>query len=69
MHWTKIPADWWRNEFGDEIHRYEILDDEGRCLVEYHIYHAGERLPWSGKTHTLAEAQRRLEHSHRALRA
>ncbi|PMR67122.1 hypothetical protein [Halomonas heilongjiangensis] len=69
MHWTKIPADWWRNEFGDEIHRYEILDDEGRCQVEYHIYHAGERLPWSGKTHTLAEAQRQLEHSHRALMA
>lgn len=69
MYWTKIPADWWRNELGDEIHRYEVLDDEGRHQVEYHIYRAGERLPWSGKTLTLADAQRRLEQSHRALRA
>ena len=66
MNWTKFPDDWWCNEFGDQIHRYEILDDEDRCQVEYHLRQAGERLPWSGKTHTLAEAQRQLEHS-RAL--
>lgn len=66
MNWTKLPDNWWRNEFGDQIHRYEILDDEDRCQIEYHLRHAGERLPWSGKTHTLAEAQRQLEQS-RAL--
>ncbi|MCE8016143.1 hypothetical protein HOP62_08645 [Halomonas sp. MCCC 1A17488] len=66
MNWTQLPDNWWCNEFGDQIHRYEILDDEDRCQVEYHLHHAGERLPWSGKAHTLAEAQRQLEHS-RAL--
>ncbi|GGX95611.1 hypothetical protein GCM10007160_24020 [Litchfieldella qijiaojingensis] len=67
MHWTKIHADWWCNEFGDDIYRYEILDDEDRCQVEYHIHRAGERLPWNGKTLTLAEAQCQLQHSHDAL--
>ncbi|WP_144062999.1 hypothetical protein [Litchfieldella anticariensis] len=69
MYWNKIHADYWCNEFGDEIHRYEILDDEDQCLVEYHTHRAGEHLPWSGKTYTLDEAQRQLQHSHDALMA